>query len=130
MCSSMSLHDLNLARKIHTENVLISENGGAKRHNICGLRLGTHEKSLLGKHNPSEVLLQPRVAGAEVAAEEVLSCHPERSEGSAFLRQIQEKADSSANPALRNDSLRVFPQLQKPAPPVGLRTTRWLSPLN
>jgi hypothetical protein len=29
----------------------------------------------------------------------VLSCHPERSEGSAFLRQTQEKADSSGKPS-------------------------------
>jgi hypothetical protein len=36
---------------------------------------------------------------AEQAAEKVLSCHPERSEGSAFLRQTQEKADSSVKPS-------------------------------
>jgi hypothetical protein len=46
------------------EKMFISKNGGAKRHNICSMRLGTREKWLLGKHNPSADLLQPRVARA------------------------------------------------------------------
>jgi len=39
------------------------------------------------------------VAQVLQAAEKVLFCHPERSEGSAFLRQTQEKADSSGRPS-------------------------------
>jgi hypothetical protein len=35
----------------------------------------------------------------EVAAEKVLFCHPEQSEGSAFLRQTQEKTNSSGKPS-------------------------------
>jgi hypothetical protein len=38
-------------------------------------------------------------AQASQAAEKVLFGHPERSEGSAFLPQTQEKADSSGKPS-------------------------------
>jgi hypothetical protein len=42
---------------------------------------------------------QGKTQQPEEAAEKVLFCHPERSEGSAFLRQTQEKADSSGKPS-------------------------------
>jgi hypothetical protein len=41
------------------EKVFVSNYGGAKGHNICTMRLGTREKYLRGKHNPSANLLQP-----------------------------------------------------------------------
>jgi len=40
----MFLHDLNSASKNTHGKLLISDNGRAKRDNICGLRLGAHEK--------------------------------------------------------------------------------------
>jgi hypothetical protein len=39
------------------------------------------------------------MAQASQAAEKGLSCYPEPSEGTAFLRQIPEKADSSGKPS-------------------------------
>jgi hypothetical protein len=55
----MSLCDLNSIRiNAHGEGIH-QQNGGAKRHNICSMRLGTRENWLRGKHNPSADLLQP-----------------------------------------------------------------------
>jgi len=41
---------------------------------------------------------QTLAAQTSQAAEKVLFCHSERSEGSAFLGQTQEKTDSSGKP--------------------------------
>jgi hypothetical protein len=57
-------------------------------------------KNWLG-NTPSKMIPEFRseVAQASQAAEKVHVCHPERSEGSAFLSQTQEKADSSGKPS-------------------------------
>jgi hypothetical protein len=40
------------------EKVFFSKSGGTKRDNACTMRLGTREKWLRGKHNPSGDILQ------------------------------------------------------------------------